>query len=141
MIKYKKKAAHIHPGFTYLFEWADSVTFEGVYLRRNTQNPKVFLFKTIQKDECAPVFTPVDETLEECVWVNESSWDGLIEISEVNKPDFVKPQFDKKENFSAALVYDSLPMHGLDCCPKCGKEGKKVRMAYICDVHGIYGGI
>lgn len=140
MIKYKQKATHLNPGFTYLFEWKEGLNFEGIYIRSHSKKKNVFLFKLIKKDEYAPVYVPEDPTLSECVWVNENSFSEIKEIYEVNKPDFVKPKFDKKEEFAAALVYDALPMHGLDCCPKCGKSGQMIKMAIVCPQHGVYGG-
>ena len=139
-MKYKKITMKLTPGFTYEFEWTNGLKFEGVYLRQNAQNPKVMLFKVLFREEESPVYVPVDETLQECVWFNEHSWDDLAHVWETAKPDFVKPEFDKKDNFAAALVFDALPMHGLNCCPKCGKEGKWIRMAIVCPNHGVFGG-
>jgi len=141
MIKYKISCSHLYPGRTYLFEWPDSSSFEGIYLRRNTINSTVFLFKTINTQGNPPVFVPKDPALQECVWLNDSSWKSLGGIWEVNKPDFVKPDFDKKEDFAAALVFDGLEMHGMDVCPQCGKEGKFIKMALVCPDHGVFGGI
>lgn len=39
------------------------------------------------------------------------------------------------------LMQAALPMHGSPTCPSCGKEGKFVKMALVCSVHGVYGGI
>ncbi len=139
-MKYKIKANKLNPGFTYLFEWEDGSKFEGIYLRKNLDKPNILLFKAISFDTTAPVFVPKDETLQECVWFNDFSWDNVKDIFETDKPEFVKPVYDKKEHFAAALVYDALEMHGLDFCPKCGKQGKMIKTAIICDVHGIYGG-
>lgn len=140
MIKYKKKAEFLTPGFTYLFEWDDGSKFEGKYIRQNSQNKSVYLFRSISRDDAAPVYTPEDESLEACVWINSNSWNNIKEVLEVDKPDFVKPVFDKREEFAAALVFDALPMHGMDFCNKCGQEGEKIRTAYVCKKHGVYAG-
>lgn len=140
-MKYKKSTTQLVPGFTYLFEWPDSSVFEGVYLRRNSVNSKVYLFKVVSKTEYAPVFTPRDEVLKECVWVNDESWINISGLWETDKPNFVKPNFDKKEDLAAALVFSGLPMHSFSCCPVCGQEGKFLRMALVCPSHGVFGGI
>jgi hypothetical protein len=39
------------------------------------------------------------------------------------------------------LMNSVMPMHGQDCCPKCGNVGKWVRASIVCETHGRFGGL
>ncbi len=135
----KKTVSKFMPGYTYEFSWNDGSVYKGVFVRLNRKLSGTLLFKDVTVGGTSKAWPCRDDELSGHSWINNFSSQGLLGVWEIAEPVNNKPTFDKSD-WVANLFYSSLPRHGMDVCPKCGSEGKWIRMALICPTHGLVGG-
>ena len=136
---YRKPVTEFVPGYTYEFEWSAEAIYRGTFVRTNKKIASTLLFKDKEKFGMVLAYPAVDADLSGHSWITSFSNAYLINLWEIAEPEAKKKEYDKKD-WVAALFANSLPQHGLEVCPRCGSNGKKVRTAWMCDKHGVFAG-